>query len=616
MVFCSGIMERTIYDPQIGHNAARYRCLTDRLGRSNKQPGSSRFLEYANVQKAFKLSGTNGSVIVHESVQKCYSRTGATDSIRQYNHRSVYISLRRPEYGTISTGTGNMDRGTRHEHYVKSQTFGGKFEYPCRSFEQTKLALRMAPPSQDIQISRSHVGTPQHRSICYNDDYPPLIIQQHVSRPLYQRDRCISPTRLGRSHELREPSILLDTKRSPYNQGTTRRSYLRRTMLACTTMVSGSSSDVNQHATVHTKQSEDNDTVRNNPRTMEKQTMENYGLASVWSNHAKKLGWSEEGQRRIVFHWASSTIQSYDRHIINFMKYCDSMNISFPPCDTATLADYLCVVSNKSKRPKSVLTNTVSALISFYDGSGSCNPARDRNISMLCDGLVKSGTENSHVKTPVLPVEPIHDMFVAWPENEGMTIKQLRLKTIALLALVAMLRPSDVAPHAKLYNKETGAMDRMLFTMDQLTFEEDNSVTINFHGIKNDYNRDGFQVRITPSTNPKLDPVATLRCYIDRTQASRPATGPVFISLKSPYNGITSTTVANILNETIKLSGLNRAKYSAKSFRPTGATISIQAGCNPDIVRHVGRWKSKEVFEKHYVHSNAQDSFSDIVLKV
>lgn len=289
--------------------------------------------------------------------------------------------------------------------------------------------------------------------------------------------------------------------------------------------------------------------------------------------------------------------------------------MKFPPPDTAVLADYLCSVANLSKRPKSVINNNVAALIGYYDGVGlDSNPAKDKAISMLCDGLVKSGTTAAMVKTPILPVKPFHDLFASWPENSELSIKNLRLKTITLLALVAMLRPSDVAPHAKVYNPETGAVQPLLFTLSQVQFEEDGSMTINFHGIKNDYKRDGFQVRITPSVDPHLDPVATLQCYINRTAQQRPAEGPVFISLTSPYQGITSSTVSRVLEQSIQIANLDPKKFSAKSFRPTGATISVQAGCNPDIIRHVGRWKSKEVFEKHYVHSQVQDSFTDTVL--
>ena len=343
--------------------------------------------------------------------------------------------------------------------------------------------------------------------------------------------------------------------------------------------------------------------------------MEDYGLAHIWKHRVRDLGWSEQTQRRIVFHWAPSTIETYDRYIRSLVNYCQIHGMSFPPNCSSVLADFVCEISNRSDRPKSVINNTMAALVAYYDGvNNGENPARERCLRMLCDGLIKSGTKAPHRKTPVLPVKHFHDMFKSWSDNSCLSIKDLRLKAVTLLSLVAMLRPSDIAPHAKLYNSSCGVVESMTFNRNQVTFEQDKSMTILFHGIKNDYNRDGFQVRITPSEDPTLDPVDTLHCYIQRTNDICTQQGSVFLSLIKPYKGVNSVTIGKILCDSIKRAGLDTSIYSAKSFRPTGATISVQSGCDPDIIRHVGRWKSKEVFERHYVHSQAQDSFTDNIL--
>jgi len=343
--------------------------------------------------------------------------------------------------------------------------------------------------------------------------------------------------------------------------------------------------------------------------------MESHGLARVWKNKMINLGWSEESSSRIVLHWASSTLQTYDRYIKHFVQFCDTKEITFPPRHSAVIADFMCYTANSSGRPRAALTNSLSALIGYYDAlSDGYNPARDKSITMLCDGLIKSGTKAPRVKTPVMPVKPFHDLFKSWPDNALLDLRRLRLKTITLLALVAMLRPSDIAPHARIYMPESGLTDSMTLSVNQIRFELDNSVTIWFHGIKNDYKRDGFEVRIAPSEDPQLDPVGALKCYIEKTETMRPSNGSVFLTLVRPFRGISSTTVGKILGESISLAGLEGQQFSAKSFRPTGATASVQAGCNPDIIRHVGRWKSRDVFEQHYVHPEATQAFTDVIL--
>ena len=70
-----------------------------------------------------------------------------------------------------------------------------------------------------------------------------------------------------------------------------------------------------------------------------------------------------------------------------------------------------------------------------------------------------------------------------------------------------------------------------------------------------------------------------------------------------------------MLEESIILAGLGGQGFSAKSFRPTGATSAIEQGINPEVVRKVGRWKNSEVFFEQYVHARTSESFCDNVLQ-
>ena len=77
-----------------------------------------------------------------------------------------------------------------------------------------------------------------------------------------------------------------------------------------------------------------------------------------------------------------------------------------------------------------------------------------------------------------MPLEPFHKLFEQWPGNEVFELPRLRIKAITLLALALMLKPSDMAPHGETFNAQTGEVDKMTFTSDQLAFEQDGSLTI------------------------------------------------------------------------------------------------------------------------------------------
>ncbi len=43
--------------------------------------------------------------------------------------------------------------------------------------------------------------------------------------------------------------------------------------------------------------------------------------------------------------------------------------------------------------------------------------------------------------------------------------------------------------------------------------------------------------------------------------------------------------------------------------------MQVAAGYNPDTVCNIGRWRSREVSEQHYVHTRAPHGFIDNVLQ-
>jgi len=215
-----------------------------------------------------------------------------------------------------------------------------------------------------------------------------------------------------------------------------------------------------------------------------------------------------------------------------------------------------------------------------------------------------------------MPIQPFRDLFTDWAENTLLSVKDLRLKAITLMAFVLMLRPSDIAPKAVHFNNQSGSADNFVFSTDNIVFCDNGEAIIVFHGCKNDSSRSGFQVVLQPTQDPKLNPVQALKDYIQRTAQSRPDGNPVFLTLSAPFRAISASTVATILNSAIKLAGLDGLGFSAKSFRPTGATAAIDANCDAEVAMKLGRWKTKSVFFDHYVHSKPPVDLTKAILEL
>ena len=335
-------------------------------------------------------------------------------------------------------------------------------------------------------------------------------------------------------------------------------------------------------------------------------------LENIWQDDLRAAGWSNVASSRYMFCLAKSTRVSYNNMLNKCQLFCSENNAAFPPHNSATLADFLCYLADSSNRPRSLLCTASAALSIAYVHSGLPDLTKYPCIVRLCTALVKSGTKETIHRSSVLPVEAFHRMFNAWDVNDRLSIPDLRLKAITLLALGIMLRPSDIAPRGEVFDSLTGETSKFTFTTDMLAFTPE-GVKITLMAIKNDYCRSGFEVFLPTLPNPKMDPVHTLHSYIQRTEPVR-SDGAVFLSLKRPYKAISASSVAKILDSSISRAGLSGQGFSAKSFRPTGATRAIDAGIDPDIVQKVGRWKCTEVFRNHYVHSKTPKEFTSAVI--
>ena len=338
-------------------------------------------------------------------------------------------------------------------------------------------------------------------------------------------------------------------------------------------------------------------------------------MENLWKEKLMSQGWSPSAAGKMIRNWAPSTINSYQAIIDKLQLFCAEVDTEFPCISSATLADFLCHTAEKSTRPKSVLNSTLAAISMLNDVLQRQDCPISPAIAKLVSALIKSETTEPMKRSKVMPVGRFHDLFLQWEGNWKISIENLCMKCITLLALAMMLRPSDIAPKAVVREGED-SYKKFVMSTDQVHFNPDGSATITLFGIKNDYSREGFEVIVQPASVVRLDPVATLRTYIDRTRSIRPKNKALFISLRKPHTALSSATIARILDRAISMAGLGGQGFSAKSFRPTGASHAVEQGLQPDTIRKVGRWKSQETFESHYVHSRPAVYFTDKILGV
>lgn len=277
-----------------------------------------------------------------------------------------------------------------------------------------------------------------------------------------------------------------------------------------------------------------------------------------------------------------------------FHVFCIDANVDIPSNlieGSAIIAEFMCAKAETSDRPESMLTSILAALTCFNSGP------LPKYLHNLKQALIRECTKKSKGRTPVMTIKPFITLFEQWGENVSLNLKRLRQKCITLLALSAMCRPSD-----------------LIFKRNECVFNTDGTVTLTFFGIKNDKDRQGFEVRIQPSFNTLCDPVKCLENYVERTRHMTDPDGPLFLSIRPPHVGIGVSAISDDLRNSIEQAGLDTKIFTPRSFRPTGATASVTCGNDPEVTRQIGRWKTQSVFYDRYVYPVPEKGFTDKIL--
>ena len=169
-------------------------------------------------------------------------------------------------------------------------------------------------------------------------------------------------------------------------------------------MVPPTQSSVHEPATQSHLKPIHSNRIRKDCRTAEKSLMEDVHLENIWRSQLLKDGWSDCAASQYQYHLSGSTLHQYDSHIKCY-QYCIIHLLSAPCNDTHIMADFLCIICDKSTRPKSILLCTVAAMNNLIKSLG-IGPVL-YVIHYFVQALIKSGTSN------ILQAYIFHQRFLA-----------------------------------------------------------------------------------------------------------------------------------------------------------------------------------------------------------
>ena len=170
--------------------------------------------------------------------------------------------------------------------------------------------------------------------------------------------------------------------------------------------------------------------------------------------------------------------------------------------------------------------------------------------------------------------------------NAELTLKQLTLKTVLILALASFARVSELASiDYRRLHYENG---ELCFNLLKPRKTQTSGALASF--------------KLKPLlTDPLICPVETVRVYIERTEAIRAATAnALFIEIRPPHASVGASTVARWLKLALKSAGVDIAVFAAHSTRGAAASKAFTSGVPCDIILAAASWKRASTFHRFY----------------
>ncbi|KAL0831119.1 hypothetical protein ABMA28_001990 [Loxostege sticticalis] len=278
--------------------------------------------------------------------------------------------------------------------------------------------------------------------------------------------------------------------------------------------------------------------------------------------------------------FSNSTLNQYNSAIKSWWKYCKSKDIDFLNSNSAHLLEYLTDKFNSGASYSSLNScrSALSTLLGQDITTNNCIKRFFKGVFRLKPPAPKYDT----TWDPNLVLNHLSDYF----PNESISLKDLTVKTITLLALASAQRMQTLSMIR--INNISFYQDKIQIKIDEL--------------IKTSKPGSYHPLIILPyiKENPKVCPALTLKSYIDRTNDIR-KDDFLFISYQKPHKKVVTQTLSHWVKYVLGKSGINIDLYSAHSTRHASTSAAHRAGVNLEVIRKAAGWtESSKVFLKYY----------------
>jgi len=282
--------------------------------------------------------------------------------------------------------------------------------------------------------------------------------------------------------------------------------------------------------------------------------------------------------------WRPSTTKAYNKYIQQWCTFCDEQTIDRLDSSPVNVVNFL-AERFQSGVSHSTVNLARSAVSAFVSSAGGVSVGSHPLVVRLMKGVFESRPSLPKYQT-TWNVDIVISSLAEWPSLSTMTLMELTLRTVMLLALLSgqrgqtlhLLRVSDV---------DFPSNDQCVIVLSDVL--KQTRPGHHLHPIT----LDAF-----PS-NENLCIVSHLKEYIQRTASLRSDEG-LFIGCIKPHKHVARDTVSRWIKTVLKGAGIDITKFAAHSTRSASTSAAMCRDVPLETILQAAGWSSDKTFSRFY----------------
>ena len=283
---------------------------------------------------------------------------------------------------------------------------------------------------------------------------------------------------------------------------------------------------------------------------------------------------------------AKNTVRAYKSDFKHFGVFCAQNGFKSLPSDPQIVSLYLTHLSTKEAKISTLKRRLVSIGV-IHKLKGHYLDTKHPSIIENIMGIKRRKGSNQLSKKPIL-INSLKNIINAIDEQNKKEIKIFRDRSIILVGFSGGFRRNEIV-----------SLD-----YDDLDFVPE-GLKINIKRSKTDQFGEGFTKALPYFDNSQYCPVVSLKKWI---KISKIKSGAVFRRFskgsKLSENRLTDQTVALLIKEYLKLTGIDSKNYSGHSLRSGFATSAAESGAEERSIMAMTGHKSTEMVRRYIKEAN------------